>query len=257
MSDTDNVRDPAFIEIRENSAREAAREMTVAAGSGVLVTDYAQLVDLAKYMAAAGWAVRKELRNNLGACMMIIEQAQQWGFSRWQLARCCYVVNDILCYESQVIHAIIEKFAPLKGRLRVTYEGEGEKRKAIISGHIKGEVDPLIYESPEIGKISPKNSPLWKTDPDQQLFYLSSQRWCKRYCPDILFGIHDIDQVEDAPSIAPHVGFDRAKDVTPKLAERVRDFKAEGFSAETSVIEIDAALMAAGVPAAQQLEEKQ
>jgi RecT family len=252
MTETD-TRDPAFIEVRENSAREAAREMTVHA-SGVLIENFAQLVDLAKYMSTAGWAVRKELRNNLGACMMIIEQAQQWGFSRWQLARVCYVVNDILCYESQVIHAIVEKFAPLKGRLRVKYEGEGAERKAIISGHIKTELEPLEYESPAIGNISPKNSPLWKTDPDQQLFYLASQRWCKRYCPDVLLGIHDIDQVGDT---APHVGFDHAKDVTPKLAERVRDFKAEGFSVETSLTEIDVALAAAGVTQTTALEQKE
>lgn len=234
MTDTDS----GFMAVRENSAREAAREMTV--NAGVKLDNWAQVVDLAKYMAASNWAVRKELRDNIGACMAIIDLAGRWGFSPWQLARQCFVVNDVLCFESQVIHAVIEKHAPLKQRLRVRYEGAGATRKAIITGHFKGELDPVEYESPEFKDIYPKNSPLWKTDPDQQLFYLASQRWAKRYCPDVLLGIHDVEQMDDmAPSIAPdrpHVGFANAKDVTPKLSERLQAGNAgtegfEGFSA--------------------------
>jgi hypothetical protein len=235
--------DPAFVAVKENSAREAARDMTVTAGGGVQVGNWAQLVDLAKYMSTSNWAVRKELRNNVGACIAIIDLATRWGFSHWQLARVCYVVNDILCFESQVIHAVIEKFAPLKYRLRPTYEGEGAHRKVKIVGHMKGELEPLEYESPEIGGISPKNSPLWKTDPDQQLFYLASQRWCKRYCPDVLLGIHDVDQV-DSPSIAP-IGFENAKDVTPKLGERLGALTDDGFAGEKTLAGIDEALESA------------
>jgi hypothetical protein len=241
-AERDSTRDPAFVDVRENAARTAAREMTVLPGGGVQVTNFAEVVDLAKYMSTSGWAVRKELRQNTGACIAIIDLATRWGFSVWQLARVCYVVNDVLSFESQVIHAIIEKFAPLKQRLRVRYEGEGAHRKATIIGHIKGELDPLEYESPEIGSITPKNSPLWKTDPDQQLFYLASQRWCKRYCPDILLGIHDVEQVQDAPSIVPHMGFDRAKDVTPRLSERLAGMAGEGFIGETTITDIDAQL---------------
>lgn len=233
--------DTAFIEVRENSARDAAREMTVTTGGGVQLVNWEQVVDMAKYMSTSNWAVRKELRNNVGACIMIIDMATRWGFHPWQLARVCYVVNDILCFESQVIHAVIEKFAPLKERLRPRYEGEGAKRMVIISGHIKGELDPLEYESPEIGNISPKNSPLWKTDPDQQLFYLASQRWCKRYCPDILLGIHDIDQVDDAPPI----GFEHARDVTPNLGERLAAAAAQGVEAEQMLAGMDEAIRSA------------
>ena len=236
-------KDPAFAEVRENSARSAAREMTVLAGGGVQLENWAQVVDLAKYMSTSGFCVRKELRNNVGACIAIIDLATRWAFSHWQLARVCYVINDVLCFESQVIHAVIEKFAPLKQRLRVKYDGEGDERTATISGHFKGELDPVEYTSPKMGKISPKNSPLWKTDPDQQLFYLASQRWAKRYCPDVLLGIHDADQIE-SPPIAP-IGFENAKDVTPNLGARLGAVAEDGFAAEQTIAGIDQALEAA------------
>src|ERR1700740_2574953 len=119
--------DSAFVEVRENPARQAAKEMLVGE-TGVTLGNWAQVVDLAKYMATSGWAVRKELRNNVGACIAIIELAKTWGFQPFQLARVCYFVNDILSFESKVLHGVVEKFAPLKNRLRPYYEGEGENR---------------------------------------------------------------------------------------------------------------------------------
>lgn len=240
-------RDPAFVDVRENRARDAAREMMIRAG-GVVLTDWSQQVDYAKYMANSRHAIPKHLRGDVGACIAVIDMAMRWGFAPYQVARQCYLVNDMLAFESQLIHAVVEKFAPIKYRLRPVYAGEGDRRTCTITGHFKGEVDPLDYTSPEIGRISPKNSPLWKTDPDQQLFYFATQRWARRYCPDILFGIHDIDQI--APEDAPPIGFAHARDVTPpNLAARLRDRGDEGFEGEKTLAAIETALKEAGEPA--------
>lgn len=241
MNDETIERDPAFAEIRENPARAAAREMVIGTG-GVLLKDWAQLVDFAKYMSTSAHAVAKPLRGNVGICIAIIDIATRWNFSSWQLARHCYVVNDVLAFDSQTIHAVIEKFAPIKYRLRPKFEGEGNNRTCTITGHFKGEVDPLEYTSPPLGKINPKNSPLWTSDPDQQLFYFATRRWARRYCPDILLGAYSVDDMEDSPSIVP--GFETAKDVTPRLADRLRGQDGEGFSAVT-VESIDNAITAA------------
>jgi hypothetical protein len=251
MTDTVTIdKDPAFVEVKENPAREAAKSIAIRDG-GVVLTDWAQQVDYAKYMAASRHAIPKHLRDNVGACIAVIDYALRWGFAPYQVARHCYLVNDMLAFESQLVHAVVEKFAELKYRLRPTYEGEGETRTCTITGHFRGEVDPLTYTTPQLGKITPKNSPLWKSDPDQQLFYFATQRWARRYCPDVLLGIYSIDEIKDSPSLAPehHIGFENAKDVSPKLAERLRNAMAdEGFVGEQSVTNIDAALAAAKAP---------
>jgi hypothetical protein len=233
--------DPAFVQVRENDAREAARSITMT-GSGVTLQNWAQSVDYAKYMAKAAQAVSKHLRDNVGMCIAVLDLATRWDFSPFMLAMRCHVINDVLCFESQVIHAVIEKFAPLKYRLRPTYEGsiEDGTRTLTITGHFNGELDPLIYTTPQLGKISPKNSPLWKTDPDQQLFYLAIPRWGRRYCPDVLMGIHGREEMIDSEPM--HVGFDRAKDVTPKLAERLNALADDGFADEKTLAGIDEAL---------------
>ncbi|WP_208734721.1 recombinase RecT, partial [Corallococcus praedator] len=62
-----------------------------------------------------------------------------------------------------------------------------------------------------ISQITIKNSPLWKTDPDQQLAYYSGRSWVRRYKPEMLLGIYDVDEMEGV-----RVGPEAARDVTPR-----------------------------------------
>src|SRR5215469_2031203 len=209
------------IKFENNPAREASTLIPVRS-TGVEILNFSQQVDYAKFMATAGAAVAKHLRQNVGACLAILDMSQRWGFQPYMVARLSYVVNDVLCFEAQLIHAVIERFAPLRNRLRPKYDGEGDERRCTVVGHMKGEVEPLEYVSPRIGGITPKNSPLWRTDPDQQLWYYASRAWCRRFCPEVLLGIYGRDEMQDNP----HIGFDNAKDVTSEaeaLAERLAD----------------------------------
>jgi hypothetical protein len=178
---------------------------------GISFKNVAEMMDFSRLMAVSDKAVPLYLRGNIGSCLAICVQADEWGFSPFALARMSYVVNDQIGYFAQLLHAVIERRAPLKQRLRFTYEGEGPERVCICTGHMKGEVDALEYRTPKFKDINPKNSPLWKNDPDQQQAYMAARAWCRRYCPDILLGAYGKDELEDSA-----IGADNAKDVTPK-----------------------------------------
>jgi hypothetical protein len=46
-----------------------------------------------------------------------------------------------------------------------------------------------------------KNSPLWKGDVDQQLFYYSVRAFARRHFPDVMMGIYTVDELIDAGAI--------------------------------------------------------
>ena len=232
--------DDGFQPIKDNAARQAASLSPSGAG-GAEPGNLAQQVDYAKYMAEASFAVPKHLRGNRGACIAVMDMAKVWGFSPYHLARMSYVVNDMLSYQAQLILAVIEKFAPLQKRLRWRFEGEGDDRVCIVSALFKGEVEPMEYRSPRRGDIKPKNSPLWQTDPDQQQSYLSASRWARLYCNAIIMGVHTKEELEDAFG-TEHVGFERAKDVSPLVSRLTGTGSLEGFPGSAAV---DAALAAA------------
>jgi hypothetical protein len=237
MTMTDETSGPAqepVIKASQNEARDAAMLIPVG-DAGVELQNFAQQVDYAKWMAAAGVMIPKHLRGNVGACLAVLDMSQRWGFSPFQVGRMTYDVNGNIGLQAQLVHAVIDKFAPLEKRLRITYEGDGPERVCIVTGRFKGETEDCEYRSPMFAKITPKNSPLWTTDPDQQQAYLSVSRWARRFSPGTLMGLFSKEELEDAG--AQYVGPDQAKDITPSggggLAARLRskgaDHPAEGF----------------------------
>lgn len=208
------------------AARAARNNLTTLSsdGGGIVFKTVSEARDVAYLMAGSDKAVRKHLRNNPGACFGIVIQAVEWGMSPYAVANKSYEVNDQLAYESQLIQAVILRRAPLKGRIKYHFEGEGNDRVCIASA-VTLDGETVEYRSPAFGKITPKNSPLWKNDPDQQQSYYSGRALCRRHFPDVLMGIYDVDEIDGT-----------ARDVTPPsgsgLASRLQN-TGGGFDASS------------------------
>lgn len=168
---------------------------------GVSFASALEVMEFSKLMSVADKAVPPHLRNNPGMCLAVTFQAVEWQMSPFAVANKSYVVNDRIGYESQLVHAVIEARAPLQKRLRCSYSGDGETRRCKVWGMFLGEDDPHEYESPMKKDIKVQNSPLWKADLDQQLFYYSSRSWARKWCPDVLMGIYTKDDLEQFPEI--------------------------------------------------------
>jgi hypothetical protein len=198
--------------IAERINPDIAGELTVSGSAGGLAFRHAsEALEFAKMMAISSVAVPKHLRGNPGACLAVVIQAIEWKLSPYAVANKSYSVNDRLAFESQLIQAVILQRAPIKGRLKVEYSGENEDRVCKVWAELE-DGERVEYESPPFGAILPKNSPLWKADPDQQHFYYSARALCRRHFPDVLLGIYARDELDDEPAIGP----DHARDVTPK-----------------------------------------
>lgn len=174
--------------------RSLAGGVQIAAGS-LAPRNLAEVMDFGQLMAKAGPMVGKAFRQNPGACVAITMQAMQWNMSPFAVSQKAYVLNDNIAYEAQLVTAVINAHAPIVGRPRYSYEGEGAKRRCTISATMKGDTEPSVYTSPEVGKITTKNSPLWKSDEDQQLGYYSIRAWARRYCPEVIMGVYTPDEM--------------------------------------------------------------
>lgn len=185
---------------RKTYSKSLAAETSISASGNMDFRNIDQIMNFAKLMALAGVAIPKHLRETPGACMAVCIQAAEWQMSPFAVANKSYSVNDRLAYEAQLVNAVILRRAPIIGRFKITYSGEGDKRRCRVAAKLNdGSGEEVEYESPEIGKIPVKNSPLWKGDPDQQLFYYSSRAMCRRHFPDVILGIYTQDELQDMP----------------------------------------------------------
>ncbi len=195
---------------------------------GIVFQNMTEVMEFAKLMSLSGNAVPKHLQGNPGMCLAVCVQAMEWRFSPFAVANKSYEVQSRLSFESQLVHAVIEQRAPIVGRMRHRFEGEGENRVCIVWATLRENNEILEYRSPPFSKIQPKNSPLWKTKPDLQQYYNTSRDFCRAYFPDVLLGVYSKEELND------HLGPDNAKDVTkPDVASRLRGNKhGRGFSAQ-------------------------
>lgn len=160
-----------------------------------------EVVKFAEVMSRADIAIPKHLRGNPGACMAVTLQALGWQMDPFMVASKSYSVSDRIAYEAQLIAAVVNTRSGIKGRLRYAFEGEGAELRCTVSGELDGE--ECVYVSPKVGQITTKNSPLWKTDPQQQLGYYGARSWARRHCPEVILGVYDREEAEEFKDVTP------------------------------------------------------
>jgi len=159
----------------------------------------------AEIMAGSRMTVPKHLQGNVGDCMAIIMQAAQWQMNPYAVAQKTHMVNNVLGYEAQLVNAVITSRAPVKERLHFEWYGDWSKVNGKddksptlgvrVSATLRGENAPRVIDI-SMAQVGPvRNSPLWGTDPRQQIAYLATKRWARLYCPDVILGVYTPDEV--------------------------------------------------------------
>ncbi|UHS60573.1 recombinase RecT [Agrobacterium vaccinii] len=192
---------------QERIPMDAVGVSNTGTGTKIAPQNLGEVVKFAEVMARADIALPKHLRGNAGACMAVALQALEWQMSPFAVASKSYSVGGAIAYEAQLIAAVVNTRSGIKGRLRYQFDGEGPALTCTVTGVLDGE--ECVYTSPSMGSITTKNSPLWKSDPQQQLGYFAARSWARRHCPEVILGVYDRDEAEEFR------GPDKAKNITP------------------------------------------
>ncbi|WP_295431133.1 RecT family recombinase [uncultured Thiodictyon sp.] len=193
---------------------------------------------MAEAMASARIAIPKHLAGSPGDCLAIVMQAAQWRMNPFAVAQKTHVVNGVLGYEAQLVNAVVSSSALLATRIGYAWEGDwrgvngktdkSDERACTVSATLIGESTPrpLRVSMAQVGDV--RNSPLWVSDPRQQLAYLATKRWARLHAPDVLLGVYTVDELHEPPERAmgqAHVVADspadsRTADVKARLRQR-------------------------------------
>jgi len=211
---------------------------------GVVIESPRDIEIIAERLARGQMAVPPHCREKAGVVYALIMQALEWGMPVMSVINKSYVVSnrgvDRIAYESQLIHAVIERNAPLIGRLRYEILGDGDERRCKVSGTFRGETKPHEYTSESLGSLRDargrndqgvlKGSPLWEKRPEVQMFYSTSLQWARLFAPDIVLGAYTPEEFNDGTE-----AIDVPMAEVEGLAQRLRDKKlahARGFDAD-------------------------
>jgi len=244
---------------------------TISASNSIFnVQALGQLQSFASLMAQSVVTVPEHLAGKPADCMAIVMQAMQWGMNPYAVAQKTHLVNGTLGYEAQLVNAVIASSSAIKGRFHYRYGGEWEKctttkeikrektgknGKYTVTERVRGwtdedeiglfiQVGAILRGENEITWGEPiylsgvvtRNSPLWVSNPKQQIAYLGVKYWARLYCPEVILGVYDPDELQQRTE----------KEINPAPAQQhvsVAEITSETVttsSAQESTVNVDA-----------------
>jgi len=191
-------------ELTVQQAPEAASPIAMASVAMMMdSTKLQSLITFAEMMAKSTISVPDHLRGKPSDCLAIAMQAAQWGMNPFQVAQKTHIVSGKLGYEAQLVNAVVQASGQIKGGFKYEFDGEGLGLKCRVGAVLRGDSEITWGEWLCIAEVTTKNSPLWKTNPKQQMAYLQTKNWSRLYCPGAILGIYSDDELIDADTPLP------------------------------------------------------
>jgi len=156
-----------------------------------------KMLRIAEQLANSRLTVPKHLVGNVGDCLAIVTQAMLWNMNPFAVAQKTHLVNGVLGYEAQLVNAVLQNSGAVRSLPRYEYRSEGNGLECRVGFFVRGETDIIFGEWLRSADITTKNSPLWKTNPRQQLGYLQIKNWARAFVPGALLGVYTTDELED------------------------------------------------------------
>jgi hypothetical protein len=197
---------------------------------------FARIERIASVMASGLSTIPKHLQGNRADCFAVAMQAAKWNMDPFIVAQKTHLVSGTLGYESQLINAVIIGSKLTTGRPEFEIGGDWKAAKSSanadawveVSATIKGEAKPRVLRL-NWSDVQTKNSPLWKSKPEQQACYLALKYWSRLHTPDVIMGVYSPDELGDQsvqPSIQA-VNLDTPDDIIDETIQAINNSKTQ------------------------------
>ncbi|HCB0235917.1 TPA: recombinase RecT [Klebsiella pneumoniae] len=156
-----------------------------------------RMMKIADVMSQGISTVPKHLQGKPSDCLAIVMQAARWGMDPYVVGQKTHVINGTLGYEAQLVSAVLTATGTIRGRFHYEYRGEKDLMECRVGAVISGEKDITWNEWLCVSEVTIKNSPLWKSNPKQQIGYLQVKYWARAYTPWAILGVYTPDELEE------------------------------------------------------------
>jgi len=154
------------------------------------------LMRVADLMASGKSTVPVHLQGNPSDCMAVVMQSVQWGMNPFAVAQKTHIVSGHLGYEAQLVNAVVQSSNAITGRFHYEYRGNSQAMECRVGAILRGDSEVTWGEWLNENKVTTKYSPLWKTNPKQQMGYLQCKNWSRLYAPGAILGVYTPDEFD-------------------------------------------------------------
>lgn len=140
--------------------------------------------------------------------LIALELATRIGASPFAVMQNLYIVHGKPAWYSQFIISAVNASGRLRGMMRFKITGDGDAKTCIAYGTDRDTGETLESPPVSIGMAKAegwftKDGSKWKTMPELMLRYRAAAFFGRLYVPDILMGMHSVDEVQDEIEVTP------------------------------------------------------
>lgn len=183
----------------DNALQEFHGDVSSTTALALNPENVASMMKLAATMVSSKVTIPDHLKNP-GDCLAIVMQAMQWGMNPFAVAQKTHLVSGKLGYEAQLVNAVVSSSGAITGRFHYEYRGTGEAMECRVAAVLRGESELTWGEWLMLSSVTTRNSPLWKTNPKQQMGYLQLKNWARLYSPASIMGVYTVDELQEVPA---------------------------------------------------------
>jgi hypothetical protein len=117
------------------------------------------------------------------------------------------------------VNAVVMQSGAIRGSFTYAYRGDGNSLECRVGAVLRGESEVRWGEWLSSAMVTTKNSPLWKTNPKQQMGYLQVKNWARAFAPGAILGVYTTDELGDAEPLPqrPAQAAEQRGDAWPEL----------------------------------------
>lgn len=201
LAETDRQR---FAMQRVQEELRAKSEVELDQNGRFVAHTLAGLLTIGKMYAESGM-VPKHYENKPGACAIATQMAMRCKVDVFLFMQNTYPVGNKIGIEAKLVIAMLNASGQIKGRVRwspVAGTGKDRKCTAYVVDNETGErleqtVTWAMVEAEGWHNAKGSQTSKWMTLPDLMFQYRSAAFLCRTYYPDVLMGMHTIDEIED------------------------------------------------------------
>ena len=206
---------------------------------------------------AASQLVPVAYRNKPEDCMVAMELADILGVRTIAVLQNVSMVHGSPTFKATFATTLANQRGPFKHPIRYRVEGEGASLKVTAWSTMR-DTDEVVeaYASMEMARLEKwDKNPKYQSMPEQMLHYRAATFLIRRHCPDILFGFHLTDEVEDIHASGQTYGGAPQAASTPEQSCKIEDLNQEITDVEVEPVEPEKP-KAPPAPEAQQQHEQ-
>lgn len=177
--------------------------------------------------------VPQQFQGNLANCMIAYELAYRMQVNVFMLMQSMYVVSGKPGLEAKLAIALVNTRGPFRGTIQFQVERDQKGFPVACTAYavLKSTGDRcetrVTWDVVEREGWNKKSGSKWQTMPEQMFKYRSAAWLARTYCPEVLMGMHTVDELEDTYNNTRYIQstarqtFDPSASKSSALADRL------------------------------------